>query len=213
MQSQNNLGPRGILGNARSTRQLATFADKHGALLRERVQVSAATPLDLRVLADSFGVVFRYPQDVAGMTMEDLLLVTGLDAKTWSGMSLALPGSGALIMLNPQQTQQRANVTIVEEVAHLYFGHQPSQLVTLPIGSWKRKYDPVAEGEAYWTAAAALLPAQVIGRAVWSGMTAEDIGLKFGVSRELVEFRIKTLFLWPDYRARQQKQNGEEVDD
>lgn len=211
MQSRNNLSPRDIPRNARSTRQLATFADRHGALLRERVQLSAATPLNPRALADSFGVVFMYPQDVDGMTMEDLLFVTGLDAKTWSGMSLALPGSGALVMLNPQQTQQRANVTIVEEVAHLYFGHQPSQLVTLPIGSWKRKYDPAAEGEAYWTAAAALLPAQVVGRAVWSGRTAEDVGLEFGVSRELVEFRIKTLSLWLDYRARQQKQNGEKV--
>ena len=201
-----------ISGNARSVREMAAFADRHGVLLRMRIQATVE-PISPYILARSFGVVFMYPQDVKGMVLEDLLLINGLDAKTWSGMSVALPQGGALILLNPHQTQERANVTIVEEVAHLYFNHQPSQLIALPFGSWKRKYDEVAEKEAYWTATATLLPAQIVGRAVWQNRTAEDIGQEFGVSRELVEFRIKTLFLWSQHVARQRKQTGKATND
>ena len=205
MAARNHLDKKDFPCSDRSARDLAAFSDKHGAVLRERVQVAWTEPLDPRLLAESFGVMFMYPQDVEGMALEDLLLVNGLDAKTWSGMSIALPGQKALVMLNPQQTQERINITIVEEVAHLYFDHQPSRLVALPIGSWKREYYAATEQEAYWTAAATLLPAQIVGRAVWQGRTADDVGQEFGVSRELVEFRIKTLFLWSEYQARQHK--------
>ena len=192
--------PRKVPPDERRTRQWVTHADKHGAILRKQAGLGLTERLTPETLASIYDVVLLYPEQVQSMTVDDLRLIIGLDAKIWSGMGLSLPEGGALVILNPQQTPERANVTIMEEIAHLYFKHQPSELITLPIGTWKRGYNANVEREAYWTAAAALLPASVVGRAVWKGRTADSLAQKFGVSRELVEFRMKTLCLWCDYQ-------------
>lgn len=189
------------LQSARSTRELTEFAERHGSLLRRRAGLSPTERLDPYALAEVFQLAILVPQQIAGVSPEDLDLVGGLDPKAWSGMGRKLPDGQTLILINPRQTPERANATIMEEVAHVHLRHQPSQLVTLPTGFWKRTYDAADEQEAYWTGAAALLPSQALGRAVWKGCATEEIAAAFGVSHELVEFRIKILGLWADRRV------------
>ncbi len=102
-------------------------------------------------------------------------------------------------LLHPSQTPERANVTIMEEVAHVHLGHQPSRLVATSSGMEKREYNETDEKEAYWTAAATLLPRHAVAQAVWRGQSVEDLAAAYGVSRECVEFRIKTLRLWTEH--------------
>lgn len=61
---------------------------------------------------------------------------------------------------------------------------------------YKRIYDDAVEQEAYWTAAAALLPSKAVAMAVYRGETADDLAVRYSVSSELAEMRIKTLGLW-----------------
>jgi Zn-dependent peptidase ImmA (M78 family) len=110
-----------------------------------------------------------------------------------------LPGGQTLVILNPRQTAERAAVTAVEEFAHAHYGHAPSRLERLPSGLVCRDYDAQAEREAYWTAAATLLPSEVVARAVWRRVCAEELATTLGVSTQLVEFRIKVLRLWKYY--------------
>ena len=123
-------------------------------------------------------------------------------ARTIAFATSSTARSRLLVLLHPNQTAGRANVTIMEEVLHVYYRHSPTQLFDEPSGVQRRAYNKVAEREAYWTAAAALLPAHAITKAVWCGESISDIADRYGASEELVGFRIKILGLWPDYTSR-----------
>ena len=76
----------------------------------------------------------------------------------------------------------------------------------LPKGEGTRKatardYNHDDEEAAYAIGAAALIPYASLRRFVTSGRTAEQIARHFGISRQLVEYRIKVTHLWSDYKA------------
>jgi Zn-dependent peptidase ImmA (M78 family) len=171
----------------------------HATALRARAGVDALERLDPRALAHKFGIIVADLDDLTDLAPEDRAHLRSVDAKVWSGMGMPLPDGQLLVLLNPSQTPERAASTIMEEVAHAHLGHQPSQLVTEANGMVRRLYDAAIEREAKWTAAAALLPAKAVARAVWTGTPAQTLASEFGVSVELVEFRIKILHLWSEY--------------
>ena len=208
MSSFENL--HGLSGDDRTTRQYVEFADKHAAVLRQRANVSATAPINPFALTDAFGIVVVKLEDITDLSPAEREEIAKIDAKVWGGGGKALPNGQALVILNPSQTLERANVTVMEEVAHSYLGHKPTRLFALPDGTYKRDYDPVIEREAYWTAAATLLPSSCVGKAVWRRRPGMVIAKEFGVSVELVEFRIKTLRLWEAYCS-YQKREGEFV--
>ena len=197
--------PRGLPRDARRVKELISFVEPHSVVLRRRAGVGPDERLDPWAVAPRFGLAFVQPMGVDEATDDDRSRVSSLTAKQWSGMGYPLPDGGILVMLNPNQTPERANVTIMEEVAHVHLDHKPVALVTAEGGCVQREYDPTAEREAYWLAASTLLPTSAVGQAVWKGLAAEQIAQKFGVSTELVGFRIKTLRLWPDYQDRQRR--------
>lgn len=203
--------PHEVPRSPRRVKELIAFVDRHSTALRRQAGVGPNERLDPWAVAPAFGLAFVRPETVAGATNEDRARVSSLTAKQWSGMGYPLPKGGILVMLNPDQTPERANVTVMEEVAHVHLGHRPVALVTAEGGCVQRSYDKVAEQEAYWLAAATLLPSSAVGRAVWDGLSAEEISAQFGVSTELVDFRIKTLRLWQDYKRHQvaREQQGE----
>ena len=195
--------PRKVPRDPRLAKELIAFVDPHAQILRRQAGVGPQERLDPWVVAPSFGLAFVKPSDITHAADEDQCKVASLSAKQWSGMGYPLPDGKLLIMLNPHQTPERATVTVMEEVAHAYFGHTPVTLVSSDGGGVHRQFDPVIEREAYWLAAAALLPTQAVGRAVWEGLAAKQIAERYATSTELAEFRIKTLRLWSEYQKRQ----------
>jgi hypothetical protein len=175
--------------------------EEHAIELRRRAGVGPTEPFDPNTAAIRLGVTIISLDNLPQMPPEDRELLSKVDARVWSGVGLPLPGGGVLVILHPRQTKERAAVTIMEEVAHAYYGHAPSHMLPQFGGFVQREYDPKVEQEAYWTAAAALLPSAVVARSVWQGRSAEELAADYGVSVELVEFRIKTLRLWPKYCA------------
>ncbi|MBI4494721.1 MAG: ImmA/IrrE family metallo-endopeptidase [Chloroflexi bacterium] len=184
---------------SRDLKAFLRHAEDHAAELRRRAGVGQEEPLDPRRLAPELKLKLASLGEIKGLSAEDRALLSGVGPEVWSGAGIPLPNGYTLVILHPDQTPGRAIATIMEEVCHAYYGHAPSQLITLPGGIVKREYNADSEAEAYWTGAAALLPAKVVARAVWRG-TAGDLSTRYGVSRELVEFRIKTLMLWREYR-------------
>jgi Zn-dependent peptidase ImmA (M78 family) len=138
---------------------------------------------------------------ITGVTPKDLRQLKIAGPKAWSGGGLSLPDGEFVIILHPDQTPERTNSTVMEEIAHRYLGHAPSSIITESSGLSRRIFDEQTEREAYWTAAAALLPANSLARAIWRRETVESVAKRFGVSVELVCFRIKIMGLWKDYVA------------
>jgi Zn-dependent peptidase ImmA (M78 family) len=82
----------------------------------------------------------------------------------------------------------------MEEICHALLGHDPSQISVTAAGG--RSYDRVTEEEAYAVGAAALLPYRALSEALSGGDSVSKIARRFGVTRSLVEYRVRVLDLW-----------------
>ncbi len=125
----------------------------------------------------------------------------------WSGgaASRVLPNGQKLIILNPTHSGLRHRATLMEEICHVFLGHQPSRLAIKKRDKEgnivARDYNAEIEEEAYSTGAAALVPYLGLKEMIRRGKTAAEIARHYGVSRALVEYRIKVSRLWAEYSA------------
>ena len=145
-------------------------------------------------------------QSIAGLSdaAREHLLGSGKDLWSGGAASLPLPDGRRLIILNPTHGRNRHNATLMEEICHVFLGHKPSRLAiekkTRDGRVIARDYNPDIEEEAYGTGAAALVPYRALKVMVENGRSAAEIARHFGVSRALVEYRIKISRLWDTYK-------------
>lgn len=170
--------------------------EENAAGLRSLVSLGPTEAADAHAIATRLGILVVSLDDIRNLSRESYNHLVNVDASVWSGMSVPLAEGQFVVLLHPRQTRERANVTLAEEAVHVYLKHSPSQLIRNPDGTVRRVYDEAVEREAYWTAAATLLPSKAVAQAVWHGCTVEAIASKYNVSIELVQFRIKVLRLW-----------------
>jgi hypothetical protein len=143
---------------------------------------------------------------IAGLSKaaRDHLLGAGKDLWSGGAASLPLPDGRRLIILNPTHGRNRHNATLMEEICHVFLGHKPSRLAiekkTRDGRVIARDYHAEIEEEAYGTGAAALVPYRSLKAMVEDGRTSAEIARHFGVSRALVEYRIKISRLWDTYK-------------
>ncbi|MCL4261679.1 MAG: ImmA/IrrE family metallo-endopeptidase [Anaerolineae bacterium] len=185
-------------GKQPPTRQFLRQIEQHAMVIRQKAGVESSEKLDPIIRAAQLGIQVQYADQLSGLSEAQIEFIRNSDAKDWSGGADArkLPNGRLLITLHPNQTKERANVTILEEVAHDHYGHEPISLN----GSRQGKYDERAEQEAYWTAAATLLPMKDVAQAIWLRKPAKVLAEEFGASIELVEMRIKILGFWRRYQ-------------
>ena len=178
--------------------------DSEAAKLRKRHGFSYNNPLNPFVLADSLGIKVIEPKDISGISQKDLETINSLEAD-WSGLSFSLPNGHLIVVLNPFHEQERKNITLMEEICHFIYNHKPKTKVQLS-GSQEidfLDFTKKNEKEAYWIGASVLVPYKVLDSLVKKGKTLEEIALHFGVSTELIEFRLKVERLLGLYRAKQ----------
>jgi transcriptional regulator with XRE-family HTH domain len=104
-----------------------------------------------------------------------------------------------LIVLNDAHTIERQRATLMEEYCHVLLGHEMSQ-ISAQEGLAFRDYRREQEAEAFYVGAAALVPESQLRRRVAAREDGDAIAKHYGVSRELVEYRIKRLGLWYAYQ-------------
>ena len=174
---------------------------------RDFAGVPSNVPLDpfrLASFANLLVVGFDQIKELSPEVREHLL---GEASEKWSGgaCSLPLPDGRKIVILNPNHGRMRTNATLMEEVSHVFLGHQPSRLkVVAETESGRtvsREYRKADEEAAYATGAAALVPFSALRRFVFDGKTSQQLAKHFRVSRELVEYRLKVTRLWRTYRA------------
>ena len=145
--------------------------------------------------------------EITGLSEETISHLVGEGKDKWSGgaASQKLPDGRRLIILNPTHGRNRHNATLMEEISHVFLGHEPSRLsIEARNKEGKviaRDYNAAIEEEAYATGAAALVPYSALKRFVHEGRTAVEIARHFNVSRALVEYRIKISRLWDAYKV------------
>ena len=199
--------------------------------LRDFAGTREHDPLDPFALAQFAKLMVVDFDQVKGLSPESRAHLLGPAAEEWSGgaCSRPLPNGWRIVILNPAHGTHRNRATLMEEISHVFLGHQPNRLAviggnptvregatnrTAMIGgnptvregatthpAAARDYNKSDEEAAYAVGAAALVPYQSLRRFVLEGRTADQIARKFGVSRQLVEYRIKVTHLWADYKS------------
>ena len=153
-------------------------------------------------------LVASFEQIESFLTEETKAHLLGAGSDKWSGgaCSQALPDGRRLIILNPTHNSNRQNATLMEEVCHVFLGHQPSRLAIENVNKQgkpiARDYREDDEEAAYSVGAAALVPYSALRRFVEEGKTSREIARNYNVSRELVEYRMKISRLWENYKIK-----------
>jgi hypothetical protein len=177
-----------------------------GLGLRDFAGVGPDEPLNPFHLAHFANLLVVGFEKVQGLSSEAREHLLGPAAEKWSGgaCSLPLPDGRKLVILNPTHGKMRTNATLMEEVSHVFLGHQPNRLKIVAQDergrTLARDYRKLDEEEAYGVGAAALLPFAALRKSVLGGKTAAEIARHFRVSRNLVEYRLKVTHLWRTYR-------------
>lgn len=160
-------------------------------------------PFELARYANLLVVTF---EEISGLSEETRTELLGAGKDLWSGgaASAKLPDGRKLIILNPTHGKNRHAATLMEEVSHVFLGHKPSRLaIERKDKDGKiaaRDYNHEIEEEAYGTGAAALVPYRGLKKLIEAGRTSAEIARHYGVSRALVEYRIKISRLWDLYK-------------
>ncbi|MBO0720485.1 MAG: ImmA/IrrE family metallo-endopeptidase [Blastocatellia bacterium] len=113
----------------------------------------------------------------------------------WSaGTTGMLPDGSRVIVINEKQSAGRRAATLMEEICHTLLGHDPSSISGNGAGG--RSYDVSIEEEAYAVGAAALLPYRALSQCLSEGDPIDQIAKRYGVTKALVEYRMRVLGLW-----------------
>ena len=188
--------------------------------LRDFAGVKGEQPLDPFALAEFAKLLVVDFDQIEGLSPESRSHLLGDGADQWSGgaCSRPLPNGWKLVILNPAHGNQRNRATLMEEVAHVFLGHQPNRLAIISDDqkfvksatvqgkkrsqrTLARDYNHDDEEAAYAVGAAALIPFEALRRLVRAGRRADQIARHFRVSRQLVEYRIKVTHLWQEYKG------------
>ena len=165
-------------------------------------------PLDPFRLAEFAGLLVVPFEKISGLSEETRNELLSNAAGEWSGgaASRNLPNGKRMIILNPTHARTRHNATLMEEISHVFLGHQASRLAVKTADregrTLARDFNAAIEEEAYSTGAAALVPYSGLKRLVEEGRTAAEIAARYHVSRKLVEYRIKVSRLWDVYKEK-----------
>jgi Zn-dependent peptidase ImmA (M78 family) len=172
------------------------FFEENAQKIRRNLGLDYDSPFNPFFVMEENGVKVQFADELAALfeDPEFLKTIKGIDAATWSGGGFFV-GEDLVIVLNRNQTSERMNVTILEEISHRHYNHQMNTLDSLG----RKNLNRDEENEAFFTAAAVLLPAKIIAQAIYKSTNIEEISEKFGASSELIEMRIKQLSLWGKY--------------
>jgi hypothetical protein len=165
------------------------FCDDKSIELRKALGLKATHRLPGLDLATHLKVKVQYPKDVTGIDPDCLNQLLGNGSSEWSGLGLHIRGR-VIVIINDSHSLGRQESTIMHELAHIICGHPMGEFKTLGDGVSLRDYNKVHEEEANWLGGCLLLPGVALYYAYKDGLTKQEIGEKFSVSSEMVQYRM-----------------------
>lgn len=180
--------------------------------LRDFAQTHPDAPLDPFALARFANLLVVEIDKIKGLSRPAREHLLGAASEEWSGgaASRPLPDGRKIVILNPTHGHTRTNATLMEEICHVFLGHEPNRLAIISNDergkTRSRDYRKADEEAAYATGAAALVPFAALRKLVLEGRSDSEIARHFRVSRDLVEYRLKVTRLWKAYKAARTEQ-------
>jgi hypothetical protein len=164
-------------------------------------------PFELAYFAKLMVINF---DEIAGLSEETREHLLGAGMNDWSGgtSSRPLPNGWRLVILNPKHGKARNNATLMEEVCHVFLGHKANRLSIVAQNKQGKTVARDYNEAAYAVGAAALVPYAGLRKLLKRNLTSIEMARHFGVSRELIEYRLKVCRLWAEYRERHPEEDA-----
>lgn len=177
--------------------------EHHALDLREDLNLPLLAPLDPLAAFALLDQVTVHPHGAIPAAACHLDTFRNAGSSSWSGMALRLPDGHELVFYNDCHPPTRVRATLMEEFFHLWLGHPRSQIRLIGEGAdTGRSYDATVEYEAFSSGAAALVPFKALTELIGRGDTMRGIAKHFGVSPDLVAFRMKVTKRWRQYHSK-----------
>ena len=169
-------------------RGFKTRCEEMSRSLRAEIGLGAIAPLPPDQLAAYLDVAV-WPVTSLGLAESDLNQLIHKDPDAWSAITVSASGREAIVV-NPGHRGGRYSSDVMHELAHLLLGHRPSTMFFAGNGELAlRGYDPSAEEDADWLAAALLLPREALVSARRQRDPVREVCARYGVSRQMLTFR------------------------
>ena len=171
-------------------RGFKTRCEEMSRALRTELGLGPVACLPAEQLASYLGV-FLWSVNDLGLSPADVKQLVHDDPDSWSAITVSAAGKDAII-LNPNHRRGRYSSDVMHELAHLLLGHEPSTMFFAGEENLAlRGFNKAAEEEADWLAGALLLPRDALVRLRSQKSAQEAACEEFGVSRQMLEFRMR----------------------
>lgn len=169
---------------------------------RRELGLNDNSPLDPFQIELEGVSIFRL-KEIRDLPVELVNHLIGNGSTQWSAMSIPLDSTQETwaIVVNDSHEKPRQNVSLLEEFWHILQGHKLTTITKIG-GGFGRSFETDDEHDAYYLAAASLIPAESLLKMLLKKSPANEIAEYYGTSLELVEYRIKRLGLWNQYKQR-----------
>ena len=155
--------------------------------LRAQMGVPATAPIEIRELASRMGITILPLTAFAKACPEEVSLLVGCDAGGFSALLLSLGDGKRIVIVNDTHSEARQNNSIAHEVSHALLAH-PLEVLSGKVDC--RDFDRDLEEAANYLAGCILVPNEAARSIVWSGANLEMARRMFGVSSQLLEYRL-----------------------
>jgi len=174
----------------RFERGFKTWSENTAVSVRDRLGLRNVDPISPVNLANYLGVHLWTLSDVPGLPAASLAHLSSSEGDEWSAVTVRI-SQVDVIVVNSTHTAARQASDLAHELAHLIRQHKPAQVFIVEQTSIGiRTFDPLQEAEANWLAGCLLLPRIALAHYASRGMSRVDLGEHYGVSDELVRYRL-----------------------
>lgn len=149
------------------------------------------------------GVTILTIREIRDLDPKITVYLQGQSVDSWSAMSIPIDEERDqwVIVQNERHPVVRRRVSILEEFWHILLGHRLTKIAKIA-DAYGRTFDESEEHDAFYLAAATLLPEGIVIQAVEEGRDMALVAREYRTSLELVEYRIKRLGLWRQYKGK-----------
>ena len=167
--------------------------------LRVQMGVSAHAPIDIRALAARLGISIWPLTAFAKVCPEEVSHLVDHDSGAFSALLLSLGNGKRMVIVNDKHSESRQNNSIAHEVSHALLAH-PVEVLSARVDC--RDIDRDLEESANYLAGCILVPNEAARSIVWSRANLDLVKRMFGVSSQLLEYRLNVSGARIQYRRR-----------
>ena len=155
--------------------------------LRQQLGLPSQAPIDVHALAAHMGISVVPLAAFKQWCGEHVAQLTQRDAGGFSSALISFGDGRRMVIVNDCHSPARQNSDIAHEISHTLLAH-PLEVISSMMGC--RDFDPALENEANHLAGYLLIPDQAARRIINSGMGSTLAQATYGVSRQMLDWRL-----------------------